>query len=109
MTVYYRDSNGTRWFPYEDSGGQMYVHPERAENDMGDLPFEDAEVLVGMLSEIGYIRERLSEFYEAEGVGIWLTSPNRWLNGEAPADVVRAGREGEVHAIIDRLVSGAFS
>lgn len=109
MTVYYRDSNGTRWFPYKDRDGQTYVHSELAENDMGDLPFEDAEVLVGMLSEIGYIRERLSEFYEPEGVGIWLTSPNRWLDGEAPADVVRAGREGEVHAIIDRLVSGAFS
>lgn len=47
----YRDRNGNRWFPYDTDGG-TYLHPERAEKDMGDMEYDDAEGLVGPLQPI---------------------------------------------------------
>lgn len=55
--------------------------------------------------QLGVIIASLLDTYKPEGVGIWLTSPNRNLGGR-PLDLIAAGDGGRVLAEADRLSGG---
>lgn len=47
--------------------------------------------------------------HNAEGVDIWLDSPNRSLHNATPRQAVAAGAGDQVLALIERLSGGAFA
>lgn len=60
--------------------------------------------------ELEYIVERLREFYEdPKDARLWLFSPQKLLGGEKPADLIEAGRIGEVRAFINELSGVVYS
>lgn len=54
------------------------------------------------------IEARLSEYYSDEEIGRWMCEPHPQLAGETALSVAEAGHPERVHAIIDRLDSGAY-
>jgi hypothetical protein len=57
--------------------------------------------------ELAYVRDRLAEVYQPEGIELWLRAPNRVLHGMVPRDLIRAGRADEVLDLIEALATGA--
>lgn len=52
--------------------------------------------------------DRLSDFYTADEIRLWLHSPHPLLNGEKAIDLINADRIEEVLAVIERLDTGAY-
>ena len=55
---------------------------------------------------LGAVIGALLDTYKPEGVGIWLTSPNRHLDGRYPLDLIAAGDGYRVLVEADRLAGG---
>jgi uncharacterized protein (DUF2384 family) len=60
------------------------------------------------LLELEYIVDQLSDFYEPHEARLWLFSPQRFLDGKKPADLIHAGRTKEIIAVIDQLRDGVY-
>ena len=60
------------------------------------------------LLELEYLVDALSEIYEPQDARMWLFKRHRLLNGDTPADRIRAGQLDEVLAIVDQIRSGAY-
>jgi uncharacterized protein (DUF2384 family) len=60
------------------------------------------------LLRLEWLVSQLSEFYPPEEAKLWLFSPHPMLDGETPADRIRAGGVEDVLAIIAQLQDGAF-
>jgi transcriptional regulator with XRE-family HTH domain len=61
-----------------------------------------------VLSDLNYIVSRLSDYYSAKEIRIWLFALHPQLGGERAIDLINAGRSEEVLAILDRLDAGAY-
>jgi RES domain-containing protein len=60
------------------------------------------------LLALTYLAEELSEFYTPEQARLWLFKPHTLLNGDTPADRIRAGKLDDVRALIAQLKDGAY-
>ena len=62
-----------------------------------------------VIAELRYVVDRLSEFYSADEIRLWLHTAHPMLNGQRAIDLINAGRPGEVLAVIEALDSGAYT
>ncbi len=60
------------------------------------------------LLELEFIVDQLSDFYEPNEARQWIFAPQRHLNGESPAKLIRDGRIAEVRRLVDQLRDGAY-
>ena len=58
--------------------------------------------------EIDYAEGLLADFYCPEKARQWMRSPQRLLGGRVPADLIRAGRTGEVLRLINQMRDGVY-
>ena len=58
-----------------------------------------------ILSDLRYVVDRLSEFYEPDETRTWLYSRNDLLGGRRAIELIHEGRTDEVLASIERLGS----
>ncbi|MBW7835862.1 MAG: DUF2384 domain-containing protein [Sphingomonadales bacterium] len=61
-----------------------------------------------IITELRWVAERLSDFYEPDEARLWLQLPHPQLSGERPIDLINQGRTNEVLEIIERLDSGVY-
>jgi Protein of unknown function (DUF2384). len=55
------------------------------------------------LLELEYIIDQLSDFYEPNEARQWLFAPQRLLDGESPAELIRTGRIDDVMRLVRQL------
>ena len=70
------------------------------------LPHPKTQLLI---SDLRYVVDRLSEFYDPDETRLWLYSKHRLLGGERAIDLIHGGRADEVLAIIESLSEGAYT
>jgi uncharacterized protein (DUF2384 family) len=61
-----------------------------------------------ILSDLDYIVDRLSEFYEADEIRQWLYAMHPQLEGQRAIDLIHQGRSLDVLKIIDRLDADVY-
>jgi hypothetical protein len=61
-----------------------------------------------VIADLRFVVERLSDFYSADEIRLWLHARHPLLDGERAIDLIRANRTEDVLAVIDRLDAGAF-
>ena len=61
-----------------------------------------------VLSDLHYIVGRLSDYYTAKEVRLWLFARHPQLGGERAIDLINDARSEEVLDILERLDTGAF-
>lgn len=61
-----------------------------------------------VLSDLRWVTERLSDFYEPDDARLWLQTGHPQLKGEKPYDLINEDRTAEVVEVIDRLESGVY-
>jgi transcriptional regulator with XRE-family HTH domain len=61
-----------------------------------------------VIADLRYVVDRLSDFYSADEIRLWLHARHPLLDGERAIDLIRANRTEDVLAVIDRLDAGAF-
>ena len=55
------------------------------------------------LLELEFIVDQLSDFYEPNEARQWLFSPQKLLDGDSPAGLIRDGKIDEVRRLVDQL------
>jgi transcriptional regulator with XRE-family HTH domain len=55
------------------------------------------------LLELEFIVDQLSDFYEPNEARQFIFSPQKYLNGESPADLIQHGRIDEVRRLVNQL------
>lgn len=61
-----------------------------------------------IISDLRWIAERLSDFYEPDEARLWLQTGHPQLDGQKPYDLINENRTAEVLEILDRLESGVY-
>ncbi len=61
-----------------------------------------------VIADLRYVVDRLSDFYTADEVRLWLHSRHPLLNGERAIDLINSDRTEEVLAVIERIDAGAY-
>lgn len=61
-----------------------------------------------ILSDLHYVVMRLSEYYSAEEVRVWLYARHPQLDGERAIDLIHEDRSEEVLNILDRLDADVY-
>ncbi|MGI8575193.1 MAG: antitoxin Xre/MbcA/ParS toxin-binding domain-containing protein [Egibacteraceae bacterium] len=61
------------------------------------------------LVDLDYVVSRLAQLYEPATATTWIASPNAFLNGARPIDVLLTEGPAEVIAAIDASVAGSFA
>jgi transcriptional regulator with XRE-family HTH domain len=61
-----------------------------------------------VIADLRYVVDRLSDFYTAEEIRLWLHARHPLLEGQRAIDLICANRTEEVLAAIERLDAGAF-
>ena len=61
-----------------------------------------------LMTPPNWLAEELSEFYSPQQARLWLFKPHKLLNGDTPADRIRAGKLQDVRALIAQLKDGAY-
>jgi uncharacterized protein (DUF2384 family) len=61
-----------------------------------------------VLSDLHYIVGRLTDYYSAEEIRIWLYALHPQLEGQRAIDLITDGQSEAVIAILDRLDSEAY-
>jgi len=61
-----------------------------------------------IIADLRYVVDRLSDFYTADEVRLWLHSRHPLLNGERAIDLINSDRTEEVLAVIERIDAGAY-
>jgi transcriptional regulator with XRE-family HTH domain len=69
------------------------------------LPQHAARAKLAGLTELN---RHLHETFEDEAVPIWLRTPNRYLSGVTPAEMLQLGRFERVEAALEVIDSGIF-
>ncbi len=60
------------------------------------------------LLELEFIVDQLSDFYEPDEARQWIFAPQKLLNGESPAELIREGRIDEVRRVVDQLRDAVY-
>lgn len=60
------------------------------------------------LLSLEYVVDQLSDFYEPREARLWIFSRQRLFGGQAPADLIQAGKIDEVIEAVERLREGVF-
>ena len=60
------------------------------------------------LLDLSYVAEALSEVLPREHANVWMFTPNRMLEHERPADLVRIGEYKKVLDAIEAMADGVF-
>jgi hypothetical protein len=60
------------------------------------------------LLELEFIVDQLSDFYEPNEARLWIFSPQKYLAGVSPAELVREGRTDEVRRLVNQLRDAAY-
>lgn len=58
------------------------------------------------LIELAYVADVVTEVLPVDKVNLWMTSPNRLLDHDSPADRIRAGRYRDVLGLIEAMADG---
>jgi len=61
-----------------------------------------------ILSDLHYVVMRLSEYYTAEEIRVWLYARHPQLDGERAIDLIHEDRSEEVLNILDRLDADVY-
>ena len=61
-----------------------------------------------VIADLRYVVDRLSEFYTAEEIRLWLHARHPLLDNERAIDLISSGRTEDVLAVIERLDAGAY-
>ena len=61
-----------------------------------------------VLSDLRYVVDRLSEFYSADEIRVWLNARNELLGGERAIDLIHDQRTEHVLEAIERLGDMAY-
>lgn len=61
------------------------------------------------LLDLDYVLARLEQLYEPATAQVWLRSPNAFLGGASPLDVLAADGPAEVVRAIDAAVAGSYA
>ena len=60
------------------------------------------------LLELEYIVDQLSDFYTPNEARLWMFSPQKQLEGKAPAELIREGRIDEVLRFVNQLRDAVY-
>ena len=60
------------------------------------------------LLELEYIVDQLSDFYEPNEARLWIFSPQKYLAGMSPAELIRHGRIDEVLRLVNQLRDAVY-
>ena len=60
------------------------------------------------LLELEYIVDQLSDFYQPNEARQWIFAPQKLLEGDSPASLIRSGRIDRVMQLINQLRDGVF-
>ena len=55
------------------------------------------------LLELEFVVDLLSDFYDPNEARMWIFSPQKLLNGESPAALIRQGKIDEVRRLVNQL------
>lgn len=55
------------------------------------------------------IRAKLAELYSADEIEVWLTSPQRLLDGKSPRELIDAGQSDAVTRLLRQLEEGVYT
>lgn len=61
-----------------------------------------------IMSDLRYVVDRLSDFYDRDGARLWLHSRHPLLAQQRAIDLIQAGRTEEVLMVIERLDDAAY-
>lgn len=61
-----------------------------------------------VISDLRYVVDRLSDFYEPDEIRLWLHASHPLLDQKRAIDLIIAGQTEAVLAVIERLDSGAY-
>jgi transcriptional regulator with XRE-family HTH domain len=56
-----------------------------------------------ILLQLEFIVDQLADFYEPDEARQWLFSPQKYLSGASPAELIREGRIDEVRRLVGQL------
>jgi len=62
-----------------------------------------------LMSDLRYVVDRLSEFYDPVETRLWLYSKHRLLDGARAIDLIHDGRADAVLSVIESLDAGQYS
>lgn len=60
------------------------------------------------LLELEYIIDQLADFYEPDEARQWIFAPQKLLEGESPATLIRTGRIDEVMRLVGQLRDAVY-
>ncbi|CAN5375940.1 hypothetical protein BH10PSE11_BH10PSE11_21340 [soil metagenome] len=60
------------------------------------------------LLELEFVVDQLSEFYEPNEARQWIFAPQKYLEGESPAELIRQGKIDEVRRLVNQLREGVY-
>ena len=61
-----------------------------------------------VLSDLHFIVQRLTEYYSADEIRIWLYARHPQLDGQRAIDLISQNRSGDILGILDRLDSDVY-
>ncbi len=61
-----------------------------------------------LLLELEFIVDQLADFYSPQEARLWLFSPQKLLEGRAPASMIRAGKIDSVRLLVDQLRESVY-
>ncbi|MBV8927421.1 MAG: DUF2384 domain-containing protein [Bradyrhizobium sp.] len=61
------------------------------------------------IAQLGYLVDRLSEYYTAEETRLWLHTPHPMLEGRRAIDLLNEGKMEDVLAVIESIDAGAYT
>ena len=59
-------------------------------------------------AEVERVVGRLADIYERDGALAWCHTPQRALHDRTPIEMIQAGEVGELRAVVDQLLDGAY-
>jgi hypothetical protein len=90
-----------------DVANVLQIEPETVSRWNQGKAFPQPEVERALLG-LEYVVDQLANLYEPDEVRLWLFAPQKLLNGEIPAGLIRQHRTDEVIQIIRQLLEGVY-
>jgi transcriptional regulator with XRE-family HTH domain len=61
-----------------------------------------------LLLELEFIVDQLSDFYKPNEARLWIFSPQKFLNGKSPAELIQLGKIDEVRRLVNQLRDSVY-